>query len=287
MPPMTNTSLDPALLAFLQNRAMIDSEKLQMDAYYEWQRHLREPRYQEPKRLTRHGYKVYSQNDEDGILMEIIRRLGDKCPKKFIEFGVENGLQCNSLRLLVDGWQGLWIEGAEKYCGEIKNIFAREIAANKLTLTNGFVTKDNVNDLFTAGGMTGDIGMLCIDIDSNDIWVWEATTAVSPAIVIIEYNATWAPPLTLAQVSDPNVWWKGTNYFGASLGALEKIGRKKGYNLVGCCYAGMNAFFVREDLCGDKFHAPYTAMEHYEPARYWMRHLKAGHRPGFGEMVTV
>lgn len=284
--PLKPQQPDP-LAQFLVTQSTIQGEVLQMQARQHWQEELRQPRYQQEKRLTRFGHKVYAQNDEDGIIAEILRRLGDKVPKTFIEFGVESGVECNTLALLAGGWSGLWLEGSEKYVAMIGQNLASYIKDGKLKAAPAFVTRDNVNQLFTQHGMTGEIGLLSIDVDGNDIWIWKAVTAVKPAIVVIEYNSTWAPPLTIAQVDDPAVYWQGTNYFGASLGALEKIGKEKGYNLVGCNFSGANAFFVRADLCGDKFHAPYTAAEHYEPPRYWLRHIKAGHRPGIGPVVTV
>ena len=277
---------DPALANFLNNQAFFNNELMQMQVRQCWEETLRQPRYQEKKRITRFGHKVYAQNDEDGIIAEIVNRLGN-IPKTFIEFGVENGLECNTLALLVGGWKGLWLEGSEKYVAQMGQSFAPYLKEGQLKVAQAFITRDNVNALFSHCGMTGEIGLLSIDIDSNDIWVWKAIDVVKPAIVVIEYNATWAPPLTIAQPDDPNVMWQGTNYFGASLGALEKVGAEKGYNLVGCNFSGANAFFVRADLCGNKFHAPYTAAEHYEPARYWLRHIKAGHRAGIGPVVTV
>ena len=277
---------DP-LASYLVTQSSINGEVLQMEARRHWEEALRQPRYQQEKRLTRFGHKVYAQNDEDGIIAEILRRLGPGIPQTFIEFGVESGIECNTLALLMAGWKGLWLEGSEKYVAQIGQHLSPFIREGKLKAAQAFVTRDNVNELFSTCGMTGEIGLLSIDVDGNDIWIWKAVSVVNPAIVVIEYNSTWAPPLTIAQVDDPNVYWQGTNYFGASLGALEKIGRDKGYNLVGCNFSGANAFFVRADLCGDKFHAPYTAQEHYEPPRYWLRHIKAGHRAGVGPVVTL
>jgi hypothetical protein len=62
--------------------------------------------------------------------------------------------------------------------------------------------------------------------------------------------------------------WDGTNRFGASLKTLERIGREKRLALIGCDFRGVNAFFVGETECGDKFLRPYTAEQHFEPPRY-------------------
>jgi len=274
------------LPAFLANQAAVNNEVLQMEARRHWQDALQAPRYQQAKRLTRHGYKVYSQQDEDGLIAEILKRIGD-VPKTFIEFGVENGLECNTLRLLLEGWSGLWLEGDANFVAQIKSNLAHYVTPGTLKVGHAFVTTENVNDLFARHGLSGEIGLLSVDIDGNDIWVWEAVSVVKPAIFVCEYNATWAPPLSIAQPADPSIHWRGTNYFGCSLEALTKISAKKGYSLVGCNFSGANAFFVRNDLLGDKFHAPFTAAEHYEPPRYWLRHLKAGHRPSLGPVVQV
>jgi hypothetical protein len=130
--------------------------------------------------------------------------------------------------------------------------------------------------------MTGEVDVLGIDIDYNDYWVWKAIEVIKPRLVIIEYNASLRPPLSLVVPYKPDHTWTGGNFFGASLEALVRLGRAKGYRMVGCCFAGVNAFFVREDLCGDRFLEPATAEEHYEPERYFTRVMPSGHvgRPG-------
>ncbi len=104
-------------------------------------------------------------------------------------------------------------------------------------------------------------------------------------MIVIEYNATLRPPVSLVMRYKESNEWNGTNYFGASLSALEKLGREKGYSLVACNYTGVNAFFVRNDLIGDRFRGPYTAETHYEPARYMS--LRAGHPAGMGPYDEV
>ena len=103
----------------------------------------------------------------------------------------------------------------------------------------------------------------------------------------IEYNATLRPPMSLAVPYDPDGAWDGTNFHGASLEALTRLGAAKGYRLVGCCMAGGNAFFVRADLTGDLFLEPPTAAEHYEPPRHYLHLLPAGHKSRPGPFVSV
>ena len=103
-------------------------------------------------RLERYGYKVYSQNDEDGIIAEIFRRIGTT-NKKFIEFGVQDGLESNGHFLLHKGWQGLWLEGSPNYCEKIRNNFKGTITNKQLNVVNAFIDKDNINDLINGGGV--------------------------------------------------------------------------------------------------------------------------------------
>lgn len=247
---------------------------------------LATPRYADPKRLLRYGFKVYSQSDEDGLIQEIFNRIGTT-NRTFIEFGVETGVECNTVKLLVEGWNGLWIDGSEQHIATIRNTFESWVASGHLKLRENIVTADNINALIDQANIGGDIDLLSVDIDYNDYWVWKAVTAVNPRVVVIEYNAALRPPMSLVVPYEPMRRWDGTNYFGASLEALVKLGREKGYRVVGCNYTGVNAFFVREDVAGDHFIDPATSEEHYEPPRYFYAFQPAGHRGRPGPYVNV
>lgn len=251
-----------------------------------WAELLEQPRYADPRRLLRYGFSVYSQCDEDGILQEIFRRIG-LTSRTFVEFGVENGRECNTAKLLVEGWRGLWMDGSQEHVASIRKEFDAFIASGRLTARAVLVTAENINGLLMDGGMAGEIDLLSIDIDNNDYWVWKAIDKVSPRVVAIEYNPVLRPPMSLVVPYDPARRWDGSSYYGASLEALVKLGAAKGYRIVGCNAAGVNAFFVRQDLCGDHFLGPATAEEHYEPERHFLTRLKTGHakRPGFYETV--
>jgi hypothetical protein len=247
---------------------------------------LAKPRHSDPKRLLRYGFKAYSQSDEDGIIQEIFKRIG-VVHRTFIEFGVETGIECNTAMLLVAGWRGLWIEAAKEDAAQIRRELASFLKDGALKLVESLVTAENVNTLFERAGFTGEIDLLSIDIDYNDYWVWKAIDIIKPRVVVIEYNATLPPPLSLVVPYAPTTAWNGSNYFGASLEALARLGTSKDYRLVSCNISGVNAFFVRDDLCGDRFLEPATAEEHYEPARYHFTAMPAGHRPALGQFLTV
>ncbi len=107
---------------------------------------LNDSRYQDKRHLIPFGYKLYSQNDEDGIIKEIFRRIGTT-NKIFVEFGVGDGLENNTLALLFEDWQGLWIEGSAEYCSKITKGYPNTIVKKQLTITNAYINKDNINSL--------------------------------------------------------------------------------------------------------------------------------------------
>jgi hypothetical protein len=247
---------------------------------------MNDKKYECRERLEKYGFKVYSQYEEDGIIQEIFCRIGLRT-KIFVEFGVENGLENNTLKLLLEGWRGLWIEGSTEYVSLIRSKFANVISEKKLTLVHAFLDIDNINSILQEYH-TGEIDLLSIDIDGNDIYIFEKINAVNPRVVVIEYNGKFPPPMSIAQKYDPKHTWTGTDYGGSSLSAIVKIAGAKGYSLVGCTVAGVNAFFVRNDLVSDHFCSPFTAENHYHPARYflWQTYV-SGHPPDWGDYVSV
>jgi len=243
------------------------------------------PRFQDSKRLLAHGFKVYSQHDEDGMIEEIFRRIGST-DRYFVEFGVGDGLENCTSYLLLKGWSGAWIDGsAICYEGILKNM-ASFIGGGRLKARYSFITTANIGGLFAELGVPVEFDFLSIDIDRNDYWIWEALEQYRPRVVAIEYNASWKHTISCVVPYDANAVWDWTSYFGASLKALEILGRKKGYSLIGCAYTGVTAFFVRNDCLGDHFAPPYSSENHYEPPRFFVR-MPNGHKPGFGPVVHI
>jgi hypothetical protein len=226
-------------------------------------------------RLQRHEHKAYSQNGEDGIIAEIFRRIGTT-NKYFVEFGVGDGMENNTAFLLLQGWQGAWIEGSTASAIAIRKTFAKMIGEKRLHLQNAFITAENIESLFANAAVPEEIDLCSIDIDGNDYWVWKAITRTKPRVVVIEYNSTFPASTEWIKPYNPTWTWDGTTAFSASLKSLERLGTDKGYALVGCDFRGVNAFFVRHDLVGDRFHAPFTAEEHYETPKYFLQRI-AGH----------
>ena len=227
------------------------------------------PKYDDARNLTRHGYKVFSGNDEDGIIAEIFDRIGTT-NKTFVEFGVEDGLENNSLFLLHKGWNGLWFEGNPESYRLIQYNISTFINNNALKVGLEWVAPDNINQNILKYGISGEIDLFIIDVDGNDYHILTELSAVDPRVIVLEYNALFPSNYSWIMEFNKDHRWVASSYYGASLKAFETLLQEKGYSLVGCNITGNNAFFVRNDLLGEKFLPPFTSENHYEPMRYWL-----------------
>jgi hypothetical protein len=202
----------------------------------------------EIRNLAEVEFKVFSQFGDDGIIQYLVNHLD--MPETFIEFGVENYSESNTRYLLLNNnWRGMVLDGDKGHIEYIRKdpLYWR----HDLTAVEAFVTKDNINGLFTEHGFTGEIGILSIDIDGNDYWIWDTIHTVNPVIVIVEYNSVfggshsvsipYAEDFYRTRAHYSNLYW------GCSLSALEYLAQKKGYVLAGCNSAGNNAYFIRKD----------------------------------------
>ncbi len=214
-------------------------------------------------------FHAFSQFGEDGIIQFLVNRLPGIQPV-FIEFGVESYVEANTRFLLRhNNWKGLVIDGSKDNISIIRNsdLYWR----HELSAVDAFITKENINKLFLDNGFTGEIGLLSIDIDGNDYWVWEEINSVSPAIIIAEYNSYFGPDRAISVPYDPAFYRTSAHYsnlyFGASLSALTHLANKRGYALLGCNKAGNNAFYVKEGLLSQLGLPALSASEAFVEAR--------------------
>jgi hypothetical protein len=199
-------------------------------------------------RLQDHEYQVFSQWGEDGIIQFLIAQVNVR-KKIFVEFGVENYREANTRFLLMkDNWTGLVFDADSDNIARVRSSML--CWRHGLRAVTATITRDNINSLITQQGISGEIGLLSIDIDGNDYWVWQAIDVVNPEIVVIEYNHRFGEKLAVTIPYNEN-FRRGEQhpkiYFGASLRALVALGKSKGYAFVGCNSNGVNAFFVRRD----------------------------------------
>jgi hypothetical protein len=241
-------------------------------------------KHQDPKSLVPFSAKMYSQNGEDGIIQEIFQRIGTT-NKIFVEFGIGNGLENNTLALLFSDWKGLWIEGSSKSVKNIHKHFASLISTKQLQISHSFITKENIDDIISNHIKESEIDLLSIDIDGNDYHVLNAIQSISPRVIVLEYNPKFLPPVEYCMEYDVNHMWDYSDQFGASLKSFEKLLSKKGYSLVGCDLVGSNAFFVQNELKEDHFISDCSAEFHYEPARYHLIESCSGHPASYKTLV--
>jgi hypothetical protein len=197
-----------------------------------------------PNPLNKFGKKCFSQTDEDGITLEILRRIKQIADGVYAEFGVGDGTENNTLILAALGWKGFWV-GGEKLMINVDSAKRKKFA-----YLREWVTVENILDLTEKGCSEIDsekIDVISLDLDGNDIYFVEKLLAkgFKPKLFIVEYNGKFPPPVKFQIEYDPKHIWKSDDYYGASLASFDSLFNDFGYKLV-CCnsHTGVNAFFV-------------------------------------------
>jgi hypothetical protein len=197
--------------------------------------------------LQEFEFRVFSQFGDDGIIQYLIHHARVR-EDRFVEFGVEDYTESNTRFLLMnDNWKGLVMDAGAANIDRVRRdpLYWRY----DLTAVQTFVTGENINGLLTESGFTGQIGLLSIDIDGNDYWVWERIDAIDPIIVVVEYNSVFGGARALVVPYDPGFRRTKAHhsnlYWGCSLRALCLLAEQKGYAFVGCNSSGNNAYFVK------------------------------------------
>jgi hypothetical protein len=200
-----------------------------------------------PYDLLSQRFGYMSQNEEDGLLLALFKRLGTT-DRRFIEIGCGmNGGNCGFLAREC-GWHGMMIDAKGAAIQKIKVRYA----GHAVTAVRQRVSREGINVLLQQFGFTGEIDLLSIDIDGMDYWIWEAITACNPRVVVVEYNWLFGVdrPITVPYAPKFDVAAAGTRaYRGASLAAMAHLGSQKGYRLIAS--ERVNAFFLRRDIAPD------------------------------------
>ncbi|MBL08939.1 MAG: hypothetical protein CL402_00210 [Acidiferrobacteraceae bacterium] len=183
-------------------------------------------------------FSGFAQSDEDGITLEILRRIGLNFGY-FVEFGVGDGTENNSLILLACNWKGAWFGGQE--------LTFDTSCSDKLNFEKVWISKDNILSLYNSLNESADV--ISLDLDGNDIYLVEEllSNKVQPKLFIVEYNAKFPPPIEFKIDYNPTHTWVGDDYFGASLKSFNNLFSSYGYRLVCCNLSGANAFFVASE----------------------------------------
>ena len=224
------------------------------------------------KELSFHEASLFSQNGEDGIIRYIFSQIGFES-RYFVEFGF-GAHQCNSLRLILhENFKGLMMDGSEEQC-RIFNLTCKEKGISDVHAVNAFIDRDNLEHLIRSNNVPAEIDFLSIDVDGNDYWFWRCLQCINPRVICIEYNSgigskySWTIPYN-KEFERFSAHPSGF-FAGASIKALESLGEKKGYRLVGCDTTGTNAFFLRNDL-GNNQIPTLKASEAFRPHQNWIQ----------------
>ena len=226
-------------------------------------------------------FKVYSQGDEDGLIASIFHKIGEKS-RLFIEFGCGDGLVNNTHYLALQGWRGVWVDGAPDNIRSIREVLGD--GGDRLSIQHDFVTLDNINEIAERGlrqlgvsSFPAEIDFLSLDLDGNDLHFMKALSAVSPRVICVEYNGRFPPPISITIPYDAEHRWRQDDYVGASLSAFGDLLEGRGYRLVACSVTGANGFFVREGEIDAGQAVPIDRL--FMPARHHLARIAGHHAP--------
>ena len=200
------------------------------------------------------GFRVFSQFEEDGKLLFIFSLLGMD-NKVFVEIGSDDGINSNSANLFFNfGWHGLFIDGNHTSIKRGRKFFSRypHPWSYPPIFSCSMVKRENIDEIISSAGFSGEIGLLSIDIDGNDYWIWDAITVINPRVVLIETHNEFGME-NIVVPYDPSYFYPGRHpvYHGASPAAMTKLAKKKGYRLVGANELGFNFFFIKNGFADD------------------------------------
>jgi hypothetical protein len=241
-------------------------------------------------------FRCQSQNGEDGIIHYVFSVVGGG-PRNAVEICAGLGIECNSANLVINqGWDALLFDGNEDYIARGKEFYRTclETSVRPPMLVQAWVTAENVDALIAERGYRGEIGLLSIDLDGMDYWIWDAIRGISPRLVLVEFNPVWGPDLSVSVPYDPDFKIDSSKtpyYCSASLAAYCKLAKEKGYRLIGVQRFGFNAFFLRNDLGQDVFPAvsPAECFRTTPALQGWGPHWipSVAERPEFGKTTNI
>ena len=211
----------------------------------------------------------YSQNTEDGILMDIFAHIGTT-NKRAVEICSGVGYENNVANLAVlHSWETIMVDGDTGNIRAMHRFFEQpgHPAVMRMPhMVQAFITAENVNEIIEAEGFEGEIDLFSLDMDGMDLWIWKALTVVRPRVVVVEIQEVWGPYESKSRPYSPDFRHSGIPTMGASIAAFSKVANEKGYRLVGCINKGFNAFYIRDDL-------GVEAYPEYDPAGCFVHHV--------------
>lgn len=235
--------------------------------------------------LNETGFRVFSQFEEDGILLYMFAALG-MGSRTFVEIGSDDGINSNCANLAFNfGWSGLFIDGNRESIARGKRFYARypHPWMHQPVFVCATVTPENINDLLTANGISGEIELLSIDIDGDDYWIWKAIEVIRPKVVVIETHVRFGMHNIVVPYGRSTAPDFHTHH-GASPVAMVKLAQSKGYRLVGANQLGFNFIFVYDAYATDVLPAVECSTVLMHPAA--QKSIRSFIREGGQDVVT-
>lgn len=199
-------------------------------------------------KLYEASYNNFTYHGEDGIILFLLNHMTD-VPSVFVDIGSGDCIKSNCANLAVHyGWEGIFIDKNEKQLAIGKRFYQSFVdRGQKIRILNEMVLAENINEVLSKAGVNREIGLLSIDIDGNDYWIWKMIEKINPRIVVIEAKVEFGKRDLIVPYGDDNHHSVDKMYNGASVEALRKLGKKKGYKMVGSNRQGYNLFFIRQE----------------------------------------
>jgi hypothetical protein len=229
------------------------------------------------------GFRVYSQFEEDGIILYVLTMIG-LGNRKVVEMCAGDGTECMATNLILNhGFEGFLFDGDSANLERGRKFFQRRKDSFLIQprFEGGWITRENVNELLRRIGASGEVDLFSLDIDGNDYWVWEAIEEIRPRLCVLETQDIIPSHLSLTIPYDPRFYYKSKpvherDFRSVSLPAMVKLARRKGYRLIGAHRHGFNVFFLRDDLAPDLFPEVEITQIHDNP---WTRFGQAERWP--------
>jgi hypothetical protein len=214
------------------------------------------------------GFSRFSEFEEDGHLLYLLTLAGSTS-RTVVEISSQDGRVCMATNLLVHHrWRGFLFDGDPVFVAEGRRFFASHPATRAVPpfIRAEWFTRDNVNQVLASAGVPDEVDVLSLDIDGNDLHLWNAMTA-RPRILICEFNNAVPSELALTIPYKPDFNFvvlpsDQALFRSASLAAYAAVSRRKGYRLVGMNALGFNAIFLRDDvLAAEMPEIPVSALD--------------------------
>jgi hypothetical protein len=234
------------------------------------------------------GFRVYSQFEEDGIILYVLSMIGFKT-RRVVEMCCGGGHECMAANLIINhGFDGYLFDGSVENIRHAESFFASrpDCLLNAPSLTRAWITAENVNELLRSSGCGGEVDLLSLDMDGNDYWVWKAISAINPRLIICETHNIIPADKSLTIRYDPAFDrslrpQNEQDYLSASLLAMQRLFKRRGYRLIGGHRHGFNVFFLREDEGAECF--PEASVQEIHDNRF-TRSAQAQRWPGVMDM---